>query len=69
MLLESSQPDAVTLQRPTERIYIHHEVLCCHVCLARRLHLLVLRALVGLRLKQWLSASLLLAMSTVPDVR
>ena len=31
MLLESSQPDTVALQRPTKRVYIHHEVQGCHV--------------------------------------
>jgi hypothetical protein len=40
MLLESTQPDAVTLQRPTERIYIHHEVWCCHLQTAGTMHLL-----------------------------
>ncbi len=26
MLLESSQPGAIALQQPSERLYIHHEV-------------------------------------------
>jgi len=31
MLLEASQPGAIALQQPSERVYIHHEVQSLHM--------------------------------------